>query len=174
MITDFNGLDWSLLSADKIRAKIESLVSYQALNGEDPSNLALYLIAIGRQDLLAQLFLYAYKEKEFHFWSRDFTLEINKEEAEKNAYNCIYSGKPEYAAAFFLVSGSFLGAVSALRVANMNLAILLYRIHSGECYPWIYNSLPGKSSPDFDLQLESARQLLEIESNPLFVAMTEG
>lgn len=189
MITDLNGINWRLIDADKIRTTIESLVSYHEKHGTDPSDLALYLLAIGRQNVLALLFHISFKERECAFWSRDFSLTHNIEAAQKNAYNCISLNKYEYAAAFFLAAGAFQKAVETLLIGGMdNLAALLYRTHSGECYPYIgsLNIQLGKMALDFDVQLENMRQtlgmclsdscmiedtMMRIQDNPLFTAM---
>lgn len=160
--TDLDSVNWRLIDADKIRIKIEALVIDHEERRKEPSQIALYLLTIGRQDILAQMFRGQYRDREHAFWSRDFSQDHNKQAALRNAQNCLHLNNCEYAVAFYLAAGYFQNAIETLLIVGLdNLAALVYRTHSGECNPYIGQGIQlGKMATNFDDQLENMRQTL--------------
>ncbi|KAK4569470.1 regulator of (H+)-ATPase in vacuolar membrane [Recurvomyces mirabilis] len=134
------GLTTWLSDREALATVFESLAqsAYRSTSPADPTNAALFFLALHKKATLLALWRIATWHKEqrstTNFLKRDFSLPEAKTAARKNAYALMGKRRFEYAAAFFLLADDAGSAVSLLagQCGDIGLAVAVARLYGGE------------------------------------------
>ncbi|KAK5107249.1 hypothetical protein LTR62_001603 [Meristemomyces frigidus] len=134
------GLTAWLSEKEALATVFESLAqsAYRATSPPDPSNAALFFLALHKKATLLGLWRITTWHREqratTNFLKRDFSTAEAKTAAKKNAYALMGKRRFEYAAAFFLLADDVASAVSLLagQCGDAMLAVGVARLYGGE------------------------------------------
>ncbi|KAK3673217.1 regulator of (H+)-ATPase in vacuolar membrane [Recurvomyces mirabilis] len=134
------GLTTWLSDREALATVFESLAqsAYRSTSPPDPTNAALFFLALHKKATLLALWRIATWHKEqrstTNFLKRDFSLPEAKTAARKNAYALMGKRRFEYAAAFFLLADDAGSAVGLLagQCGDIGLAVAVARLYGGE------------------------------------------
>ncbi|KAK9749540.1 hypothetical protein RND81_02G133100 [Saponaria officinalis] len=134
------GVGFWLTNLTDLRTKMEKLARCQYLRKKDPKACALLYIALNRLQVLTGLCKISKDEKDkplVAFLSRNFQEEQHKAAASKNAYVLMGRHQFELAAAFFLLGGDIISAITvcAKTLGDGQLALVICRLVEGQSGP---------------------------------------
>ncbi|KAL9245427.1 hypothetical protein vseg_019085 [Gypsophila vaccaria] len=134
------GVGFWFTNLTDLRTKMEKLARCQYLRKKDPKACALLYIALNRVQVLTGLCKISKDEKDkplVAFLSRNFQEEQHKAAASKNAYVLMGRHQFELAAAFFLLGGDIISAITvcAKNLGDPQLALVICRIVEGQSGP---------------------------------------
>lgn len=149
------GITAWLTDKEALEQVFESLAqsAYRQSSPPDPTNAALYFMALHKKPTLLGLWRIATWHKEqratLNFLKRDFNQAEAKTAAKKNAYALMGKRRFEYAAAFFLLADDAASAVSLLagQREDSMLAIAVARLYGGDGSPVLRRLLVDRMMP---------------------------
>ncbi|KAA6358956.1 MAG: putative WD-40 repeat family protein [Streblomastix strix] len=89
--------------SDKLVQFIEKLAIEKFQQTKDPRDVALYYVALGKKQIVAQLFKRQGDQRKYEFFSQEFKTDASKTKALKNAYVLVGRGEYLFAAAFYVL-----------------------------------------------------------------------
>ncbi|KAG9283992.1 hypothetical protein G9A89_005499 [Geosiphon pyriformis] len=144
-----------LRNIEMVRQQMEIIARNQYLSKEerDPSDAALFYIALRKKKLLLALWRTANhhpeKGKIMHFLANDFEEQRWKTAALKNAYALLGKQRYEYAASFFLLGDRLKDAVNVClkNLDDFQLAVAICRVYEGDDGPVLKSIIEGHILP---------------------------
>jgi len=149
------GITAWLSDPEALAQVFESLAqsAYRQSSPPDPTNAALYFLALHKKPTLLALWRIATGHQEqratVNFLKRDFTQPDARTAAKKNAYALMGKRRFEYAAAFFLLADAATSATSLLagQCDDIMLAIAVARLYDGDGSPALQELLGDRLMP---------------------------
>ena len=129
------GMGLWIKNQQKLKKMIEDIAMNDYRKNREPKNIALWYMALGKKNILAELFKKdAMQTKIYNFIRNDFNDKEWQIKAQKNAYELRKQMKFELSAAFFILGNQIESAIEILAESMFDpqLALVIARLKEGE------------------------------------------
>ena len=127
------GVGWWLRSNKTLRLCFEKIGKHAFQKSNDPTDAAIFYLAMKKKNLLWGLYRAKRDEKMSQFFQNDFSQERWRKAALKNAYALLGKQRFKHAAGFFLLAGSLKDALEVCisKLNDIQLALAVARLYDG-------------------------------------------